>query len=184
MSTQRRANRTFPAIETDRADVGRRWFRGCRERAGISVSAARTGSSLASVIIPPQRQTPVAGDPGITAPLMSIIWLAWAWLSICDELSQEPTDRVATNSLYSDRRFETFAGLGCLSDSPPRDGAGEQRLSVSQAIPSAHPHPSRSLASPPPLAAGPSRRNPLGGKARWQKRFVYPARRMRRGLQF
>jgi hypothetical protein len=51
-------------------------------------------------------------------------------------------------------------------------------------IASSHPLPIRSLASPPSLAAGPSRRSPLGGKARWQKRFVFPARRMRRGLQF
>jgi len=182
MSTQRRANRTTLVIETDRADVGRRWFRGCEERAGISVSAARTGSSLASVIIPPQRQTPVAGvsgippqrqrpvagDPGITAPLMSIIWLAWAWLSICDELSQEPTNRVATNSLYSDRRFETFAGLGCLSDSPPRDGAGEQRLSVSQAT-----H-RPSLPHIPTLPVRSHLRRPLpqapAGEIRWAER--------------
>jgi hypothetical protein len=148
MSTQRRANRTTPAIETDRADIRRRWFRGCGERAGISVSAARTGSVLASVIIPPQRLRPVAGDPGITAPLMSIIWLAWAWFSTpatrarrrgprelrsCDERSQASTFRVATNSLLSDHCFETFAGLESLSGSPPRDGEGEQRLSVPQA---------------------------------------------------
>lgn len=51
-------------------------------------------------------------------------------------------------------------------------------------IASAHPLPTRPLTSPPSLAAGPSRRSPLGGKARWQKRFVFPARRMRRGWQF
>ncbi len=118
MSTQRRANRTTPAIETDRADLRRRWFRGCGERAGTSVSAARTGSLLASVT---------------TAPLMSIVWLAWAWLRSCDERSQASTFRVATNSLLSDHCFETFAGLESLSGSPPRDGEGEQRLSIPQA---------------------------------------------------
>jgi hypothetical protein len=133
MSTQRRANRTTPAIETDRVDIRRRWFRGCGERAGTLVSAARTGSLLANVT---------------TAPLMSIIWLAWAWFSTpatrvrrrgprelrsCDEGPRAETFRVATNSLQSDHCFETFAGLESLSGSPPRDGEGEQRLSVSQA---------------------------------------------------
>jgi hypothetical protein len=168
MSTQRRANRTTPVIETDRVDVGRRWFRGCRERAGISVSAERTGSLLASVIIPPQRQRPVAGVPGLTAPLMSIIWLAWAWLRSRGERSQASTFRVATNSLYSDRRFETFAGLESLSGSPPRDGAGEQRLSVSQAT-----H-RPSLPHIPTLPVRSNLRHPLpqapAGEVRWAER--------------
>ena len=73
MSTQRRANRTTAAIEVDRVGVWYGWFRGCMERAGTSISVARTGSLLASVI---------------TAPLMSIIWLAWAWLRTCDEGSR------------------------------------------------------------------------------------------------
>jgi hypothetical protein len=114
MSTQRRANRTAPPIETDRTDVRRRWFRGCMERAGISVSAARTGSALASVA---------------TAPLMSIIWLAWAWLH-SDERSHTSTFKVATNSLPSDHRFEKFAGLGSLSNSLPPGGAGDCGLST------------------------------------------------------
>ena len=55
-----------------------------------------------------------------------------------------------------------------------------------QVIPSAHSRPPRPHASPPHLAECPSSppRRTLGGKARWQKRFVFPARRMRRGLQF
>jgi hypothetical protein len=115
MSTQRRANRTTRAIENDRAGIRRRWFRGCRGRTGISIPETRTGSALAS---------------GITAPLMSIFWLAWIWLHTSDELSQDATtDRVATDSLYSDRRFVTFAGLGSHSSSPPL-GAGDSRLSV------------------------------------------------------
>ena len=173
MSTQRRANRITPATEIDRADVRRRWFRGCGGRAGNTIPETRTGSKLASVS---------------TAPLMSIIWLAWAWLFSCDVLSQGTANRVATNSLLSDHCNETFAGLGSLFGSPPRDGVGGRRLlgsaGYAQVIPSAHSRPIRPHASPPHLAAGPSRRNPLGGKARWQKRFVFPARRMRRGLQF
>ncbi len=141
MSTQRRANRTTPAIETDRADI-RRWFRGCGGRTGISIPETRTSNLLASA--PPQRQRPVAGGPDITAPLMSIIWLAWAWFStsatrtsrrgcrwlFSDERSRASTFRVATDSLHSDRRFETFAGLESLSSSPPRGGAGGGRLHV------------------------------------------------------
>jgi hypothetical protein len=118
MSTQRRANRATAAIEVDRVGVWHGWFRACMERAGISVSAARTGSALAS---------------NITAPLMSIIWLAWAWLRICDEESQSPTFRVATKSLYSDYCLEKFAELESLSETPPREGTGGRRLSVSQA---------------------------------------------------
>ena len=133
MSTQRRANRISPATEIDRAGVRRRWFRGCMERVGISVSAARTGSALAS---------------GLTAPLMSIIWSAWAWFSTpatkayrrgprglrtCDEGSPVATRKVATNSLLSDYCFEMFAGMGNLSGSPPRDGVGSRRLPIPQA---------------------------------------------------
>jgi hypothetical protein len=130
MSTQRRANRTSPAIEADRADIGRRWFRGWGGRTGISIPGTRTSSALASEIVQPQRPRQVAGVTGLTAPLMSIIWLAWAWLCSSEEKSQASTFRVATNSLYSDRRFETFAGLGSLSSSPPPGGAGGRRRSV------------------------------------------------------
>ena len=129
MSTQRRANRTTPAIDNGCVAVWFRWFRGCMEHAGTSVSAAQTRSTLMS----------------LTAPLMSIVWLAWAWLSTpatrtcrrgprwlrsCDEMSQPSTFRVATNSLPSDTCFETFAGLGSLSGSPPRKRAGDRSLPV------------------------------------------------------
>ena len=56
--------------------------------------------------------------------------------------------------------------------------------SHAQVIPQACSHPPRPRPSPHHLADCPSRRSPLGGKARWQKRFVFPARRMKRGLQF
>ena len=132
MSTQRRANRTTPAIDNDCAAVWFRWFRGCGEHAGTSVPAVKTRSILTSLR---------------TAPLMSIVCLAWVWLKTCDERSQESIDHhpsdedlspgapgwVATNSLHSDTCFETFAGLGSLRGSPPRQGAGDRRLSVPQA---------------------------------------------------
>ena len=148
MSTQRRANRTSPAIEADRADIRRRWLAVCMERAGISIPETRTGSALARGTTPPQRQRLVAGAPDTTAPLMLIFWLAWAWFStpatntcrrgpqrLCtgDERSREATDWLATNSLLSDHRFDTFAGPGSLSSSPPLIRAGGRRLTVSQA---------------------------------------------------
>ncbi len=128
MSTQRRANRTSPAITNDCAGVWFRWFRGCMEHAGTSVSAAQTGSTLTST--PSRQDRSVAGTK---APLMSIVWLAWAWLFSGDDSSRESTERVATHSLPSDTCFETFAGLGSLSGSPPREGAGDRRLTVPQA---------------------------------------------------
>jgi hypothetical protein len=153
MSTQRRANRTTPAIETDRADVRRRWFRVCGGRKGISIPELPTSSALAS---------------DITAPLTTIIWLAWVWLATYDELSRVSIFRVATNSLLSDHRFETFAGHGSLSSSPPLGGAGGCRLSVPRGTHrSSHSHipvlPVRShLRRPLPQAPA--------GEVRWAER--------------
>jgi hypothetical protein len=64
---------------------------------------------------------------------MSIIWLAWASLFSGGDPSQGTIDQVASNSLSSDNCFETFARLGSLRGSPPRAGAGDRRLPVSQA---------------------------------------------------
>jgi hypothetical protein len=154
MSTQRRANRTSPAIETDRADVGRRWFRGCGGRAGISIPETRISSSLAS---------------DLTAPLTTIIWLAWVWLTTCDELSRTSTFRVATKSLHTDHRFETFAGYESLSSSPPPGGAGGCRLSAQR---------STHRSSPPHIPNLPVRshlRHALPqapvGEVRWAERY-------------
>src|SRR5437868_6023513 len=133
MSTQRRANRTTPAIETDRADVRRRWFRGCGVRAGISIPVSRISSELTSYV---------------TAPLMSILWLIWDLLQACGEVAQDAIERVATNSLLSDHRFETFAGHEGFSSSPPHAGAGNRRLSIP---PGTHrSSPPRILPVPPP----------------------------------
>jgi hypothetical protein len=167
MSTQRRANRTAQAIENDRADLRRRWFRDCGVRAGISIPELRISSELASS--PPQRLRPVAGGPGITAPLMSILWLIWDLLHACGEVPEEAIERVATNSLLSDHRFETFAGHEGLSGSPPQLGAGSRRLSIP---PGTHrSSPPRILPIPPlrshlrrPLPQAPA------GEVRWAER--------------
>jgi hypothetical protein len=109
MSTQRRASRTTEAMEINRAGIRLRWFRGCMRRAGISVLAMRTGSTFTG---------------GLTAPLMSIIWLAWAWLSACGERPLAVIEWKATDSLLSDHRYETLAWLDSRSGSPPPGGVG------------------------------------------------------------
>jgi hypothetical protein len=145
MSTQRGANRTMPASDTDRAAVWQRWFRGFGEGAGVSIPETRSSNALAGVVVSLRGHARVAGSPGITAPLMTIIWLAWVWISspataccrgirglrACDKWSRETiADRVATRSLYSDHRFGPLAGPENLASSPPRCGAGDRRLSV------------------------------------------------------
>ena len=58
-----------------------------------------------------------------TAPLMSIIWLAWAWLLSFDTSSEEAADWEATDSLHSDHRNGIIARLDSRSGSPPTGGA-------------------------------------------------------------
>ena len=138
MSTQRRVSRTNPAIAADRGEIRRRWFPGCMGR-----TESRTGGALASGM-PTGRQGIVALGSGITAPLMSIFWLAWAWFSTpvtksrlgpwlrtCGENSRatatklRPSDKLgiasweATNSLPSDCHNESLAWLDSRSGSPP-----------------------------------------------------------------
>ena len=62
-----------------------------------------------------------AGVRQKTAPLMSIIWLAWAWLLSAS--SEEAADREATDSLLSDHRNGIIAWLDSRSGSPPPGGA-------------------------------------------------------------
>lgn len=106
-----------------------RWI---ERRAGIgfTMSTQRRASRAISAI-----STDRAEIRRLTAPLMSIIWLAWAWLSTpatktcrrgprlraCDEPSQSAdTDWKATNSLLSDHDNETFASQNNpLKSAPP-----------------------------------------------------------------
>lgn len=153
MSTQRRANRTAPAIENDRADVRRRWFRDCTGRTGIPIPELRISSKLASYI---------------TAPLISIFCLIWDLLRTCGEMPQAANERVATNSLLSDHRFETFAGHEGFSGSPPQLGADSRRLSIP---PGTH---RSSLPHIPFLSVRSHLRRPLpqapAGEVRWAER--------------
>jgi hypothetical protein len=96
MSTQRRASRSRRTNRTE-----------CAEMMGQTGSTfgTRFGRSIAN---------------GATAPLTPIIWLAWAWLLQCDAgMSPEARDRVATDSLLSDHRFEPLARLNSRCGSPP-----------------------------------------------------------------
>ena len=111
MSTQRRASRTTAAIEADRAGIRHRWFQ-------ISERCR------------PQRQRAVAGDPGMMAPLMSIVWLAWAWLLSFGGSPTEAVDRVATNALPSDCHNDSLAWHDSRSGSPPTLKAGVPRPSA------------------------------------------------------
>ena len=131
----------------------------------------------------------VCREVPVTAPLMSIIWLAWAWFSNGDDIvaGDDRSGGHKLSAIGSPLRnvCRTRKPLEVRRPAMGQPAAGcRPSEATHQVIPSAHSHPPRPLASPPHLAAGPSRRSPLGGKVRWQKRFVFPARRMRRGLQF
>jgi hypothetical protein len=161
MSTQKRDNRSQPIESTKREGVG------C-----IPIPA-----HIARYVC--------AAAKGRTAPLMSILWSALAW--------------AATKFLHSDHQFRQLVRPDPVADrrgSPPPPGAeprGHGQASVSPVIHSAHflsfrsrPYPSNlaarfNWAAKPRWTTGPGRPPPPGGKVRWQKRYVFPARRMRRG---
>jgi hypothetical protein len=118
---------SYPAGHVTRADLqaksGAGWMpdparsRWIERRAGIgfTMSTQRRASRKISAINIDRLEI-----RRLTAPLMSIIWLAWAWLGSCDESSQVAiTDRKATNSLLSDRQNETLASQDSGSGSAP-----------------------------------------------------------------
>jgi hypothetical protein len=105
-----------------------RWI---ERRAGIgfTMSTQRRASREVSAI-----STYRAEFRRLTGPLMTIFWLAWAWLSTpatktsrrgsrlraCDELSQTAVSGgKASNSLLLDHPYETLAGSGNRSGSAP-----------------------------------------------------------------
>jgi hypothetical protein len=90
-----------------------------RGRIGFTMSTQRRASRML-----PAMKTDRAGLRSLTAPLMSIIWLAWAWLVSDGSTPQEATFRQATNSLLSDRHNETLARLNNRSGSPPPGWVG------------------------------------------------------------
>ena len=172
MSTQRRENR---AAHRSKLIA---WASGMLVEAvwsaGVSIPAARTRQRTRQRYNGPAHVDHLV-DMGLVAHLR--------------RRSQAPTFGWPQTLCYSDHCIgNTLLARIALQVRRPRLGQADRRLSVhagyAQVIPSAHPPPPRPHASPSILAAGPSRRSPLGGKARWQKRFVFPARRMRRGLQF
>ena len=99
----------------------------------------------------------------------------------------EDPARTATNSLSSDCRNQQPVRLFSLTSAlVRRPWAGSRAEAVARASSrlSAHPFLRRSCASPSDLAACTGSHGLPDGKVRWQKKFAFPARRMRRGLRF
>ena len=110
MSTQRRASRKRGINHPKRDAIV--------EQKGSSFGT-RFGSATAS---------------GATAPFMSILWLAWAWLlGSGADASRGAQDRVATNSLLSDHRFRALAQRDHRRSSPPLRAAGRSGESAATA---------------------------------------------------
>jgi hypothetical protein len=111
-----------------------------------------------------------AAAAGETAPLMSIIWLAWAWLLRSDAAaSRGAQNKVATNSLLSDHRFKTLARLVSRCSSPPSSAESCNGVSATPAT-----HRSSTLHIPklpsrtrlhPSLPQAPT------GEHRWAERY-------------
>ncbi len=108
----------------------RSWW--TERRAGLgSMSTQRRASRMTAAV-----EIARADVRRETAPLMSIIWLAWAWLLSFDASSEEaadlrPSDQrpspraprcEATDSLLSDHRNGTIARLDSRPGSPPSGG--------------------------------------------------------------
>jgi len=111
MSTQRRASRTQRVHRTNREAMK-----------GLTSSdfGTRFGLAIAN---------------GATAPLMSIMWIAWAWLLQGGaKASRGAQAGMATGSLLSDYRFRTIARLASRCGSPPSRAAGYSGDSVRRAI--------------------------------------------------
>jgi hypothetical protein len=113
-----------------------RWI-GRRAGIGFTMSTQRRASRMVSAM-----KTDRAELWRLTAPLVSIVWLAWAWLTTPAtkngrrgprllaeaEALQPATDREATNSLLSDHDNETLASLNSGSGAAPpgRASAGSR----------------------------------------------------------
>ena len=111
MSTQRRASRTQRVHSTNRDAMK-----------GLTGSdfGMRFGLAIAN---------------GITAPLMSVMWIVWAWLRQGGaEASRGEQAGAATDSLPSDYRFRTIARLASRCGSPPSRAAGCSADSFTRAI--------------------------------------------------
>ena len=116
-------------------------------------------------MVPSQRRTPVAGGPG----------------AIGHQISASGFANWTARSAGTDSGTPGFATASRVT--PPL-AWGPRRANLSPVIPTAHPLPFRTHASPLDLAAGPGCRPAPGGKVRWQKRFAFPPRRMKHGWQF
>jgi len=155
-----------------------RWI---ERRAGIgfTMSTQRRASRKVSAI-----STDRAEIRRLTAPLMTIIWLAWAWLATpatktsrrgprsraCDETSQTAVaERKATNSLLPDHQDETLAGSSnCSGSAPPGRVSAGPPLGVL----GSHRSSQRHVPNPLPVRAHRSTTLPIApaGEVRWAER--------------
>lgn len=99
----------------------RSWWTGRRAGLGSKMSTQRRAGRIITAIEADRADVRRRWFQisGLTAPLMSIVWLAWGWLLSFDGLSLEAADRLATNSLHLDRQNESLARQDRRSGSPP-----------------------------------------------------------------
>lgn len=95
-------------------DPARSRWTGRRAGLGSKMSTQRRASRMIAAIAADRAKV-----RPLTAPLMSILWLAWAWLLSFDGSSEKAADREATNSLLSDCQNERLARFDSRSGSPP-----------------------------------------------------------------
>jgi hypothetical protein len=109
VSTYRTADRVAGGAKSGEVPVDR-----APGRIGFKMSTQRRASQRTAAT-----EIDRCGFWRLTAPLMSIIWLAWAWLLSSDGSSGKAVDRVATDSLRSDYHDETLARSDSRPGSPP-----------------------------------------------------------------
>jgi len=91
----------------------RSWWTGRRAGLGSKMSTQRRASRMTAATEMDRFGV------RLTAPLMSIIWLAWVLLHSFGESSEGAADRVATNSLLPDYHNESLAMLDSRSGAAP-----------------------------------------------------------------
>lgn len=145
MSTQRRASRSRQDYRT-------------KNEAIMELTGSTFGTSFGGAAI------------GITAPLMSISWLAWALLLLSEaQASRGAQDRVATNFLLSDHRFKTLDRFVSRRRFPPLNA--ETRDGVT-ALPAKYRSSMLHIPKlPPRTRIHPSLPEAPTGERRWAERY-------------
>jgi hypothetical protein len=178
MSTQRRENGSTPATKTCR--LGPRYrlrTKGCMECAGSYGLSSPVNFGRFDHAHTSAGTAPVGFFPSSFHP-------------IDKDLSLRTPEQLATNSLQSDYRSTQLVRLVPVNNrrgSPPPGGrppCGSRHVKVFRVILSAHPLFFRFCTSPSTLAMGTGSLELPDRRVRWQKKFAFPARRKRLGLQY